>query len=172
MGLLKKFYEVFLARRLPIKFARYLGVSVGHSCRLISVSRSTFGSEPYLIQIGNHVTITGGVRFVTHDGGVWVFRQSSPNIDVFGSIVIGDNVFVGLNATLLHGTVVGDNVVIGAGSVVKGVLESNMVYAGVPAKPIMTLEEYRKRVFGKADYIKDRSPEYKTQYLKRKFFNA
>lgn len=28
-----------------------------------------FGSEPYLIKIGDNVRITNGVRFVTHDGG-------------------------------------------------------------------------------------------------------
>lgn len=40
--------------------------------RLISIKPccGAFGNEPYLFVIGNHVTITGGVRFVTHDGGV------------------------------------------------------------------------------------------------------
>lgn len=46
-----------------------------------------FGSEPYMITIGNHVRITNGVRFVTHDGGVWVLRNLGlENADIFGKL--------------------------------------------------------------------------------------
>ena len=34
-----------------------------------------FGSEPYLIELGDNVRVTNGVRFVTHDGGLWVLRN-------------------------------------------------------------------------------------------------
>ena len=36
----------------------------------------------------------------------------------------------------------GNNVIIGAGSVVKGNVESNSVYAGVPARKIMDYDKY------------------------------
>lgn len=51
-------------------------------------------------------------------------------------VSIGSNVFIGANCTVLPGTTIHDNVVVGAGSVVKGTLEGNSIYAGVPCKRI------------------------------------
>lgn len=42
-----------LARRNPIEYARKLGVKVGNDCRF--TGNPGWGSEPWLIQIGNHV---------------------------------------------------------------------------------------------------------------------
>src|SRR5687768_17586277 len=78
--------------RDPVEYARSTGVEIGNDCRLIDVS---FGSEPYLVSLGNHVSATG-TNFVTHDGGVWVFRDRRPDADVFGRIRVGNNVFLGL----------------------------------------------------------------------------
>ena len=63
-------------KRDPVDFARRLGVRVGHGCRFLGLKLGTFGTEPYLIKIGDHVTLTYGVKFINHDGGVWVFRES------------------------------------------------------------------------------------------------
>lgn len=52
------------------------------------------------------------------------------------NVQIGNNVFIGANCTILPGTTINDNVVIGAGSIVKGELESNSIYVGVPCKKI------------------------------------
>jgi acetyltransferase-like isoleucine patch superfamily enzyme len=129
----------FFARRLfPIWYARHIGVKVGKGCRLISVSYST---EPYLIQIGDHVSATL-CHFETHDGGVWVCRDQNPDIDAPGTITVGNNVFIGHGSIILPNTQIGDNVVIGARSVVKGVIPSNVVVAGVPAKIIRPISEY------------------------------
>ena len=52
-----------------------------------------------------------------------------------------------MNAIITRGVTIGGNVVIGAGSVVTKDCESNSVYAGNPARKIMSIEEYRgKRV--------------------------
>jgi len=51
-------------------------------------------------------------------------------------IQIGDNVFIGANCSILPGTRVADNVVVGAGSVVKGELEGNAIYAGSPCEKL------------------------------------
>jgi len=112
------------------------------------------GSEPYLIEIGNHVTVTKGVRFVTHDGGVWVLRKKYPNIDVVGRITILDNVFIGLGATLLPGITVGPNAIIGAGSIVNRDVPSGTVVAGVPARHIKSLEEYESQAVRRAIHVR------------------
>lgn len=49
-------------------------------------------------------------------------------------IVLGKNVWVGSNATLLQGVTVGDNAVIAAGAVVTKDVAANTVVGGVPAK--------------------------------------
>ena len=51
-------------------------------------------------------------------------------------IVLGKNVWVGSNATILQGVTIGDNAVIGAGAVVTGDIPANTVAVGVPAKVI------------------------------------
>ena len=123
---------------------RVNGVNIGTRCKLIGINGGTFGSEPYLISIGNHVEVTRGCAFITHDGGAWVFRDDYPDLDVIAPIKIGNNVFIGHNTSILPGTCIGDNCVIGAGSVVRGNLECNSVYAGVPAKRIKSLSDYKE----------------------------
>lgn len=166
LNIFKIIYEKFLSRFKPIEFAKYIGVSVGNECRFIGVSKATFGSEPYLISIGNHVTLTANVRFITHDGGVWVFRGEYPNMDVFGKIVIKDNVFIGLNTIIMPNSFIEDNVIVGAGSLVRGRLESNYVYAGIPVRKIMTLDEYKIKCLEKAVNTKKMSKIEKINYLK------
>ncbi len=65
---------------------RKRGVKIGDNCEIYSTVN--FGSEPYLISIGNHVRITHGCRFITHDGGVWVLRElkKDSSLDLFGGI--------------------------------------------------------------------------------------
>ncbi len=62
-----------------------------------------FGTEPYLISIGNQVRLTSNVQFVTHDGGMWVLRNMGllDNADKFGTIEIGDNVNIGWNTIIM-----------------------------------------------------------------------
>ena len=39
----------------------------------------SFGSEPYLVELGNRVRISFDVAFITHDGGTWAFRREIGN---------------------------------------------------------------------------------------------
>ena len=130
------------------------GVSVGSDCRFIGLSRESFGSEPYLITIGNHVTLTSGVRFLTHDGGVWVLRSMYPNIEVVGRVTIEDNVFVGVGAILLPDTTIGSNCVIAAGAVVRGRVPPDSVVGGVPARVISSIRDYEAKVVPRALHVR------------------
>lgn len=156
-------------RRDPVRFARALGVDVGERCRLLGVTSGTFGSEPYLISLGDHVTVTGGVRFVTHDGGVWILRDEDPDLDVLGKITVGSNVFIGLNTVILPGVTIGDNVVIGAGSVVVRDIPNDSIAAGVPARVVSNLDGYRRRAKEIGLPTKRMSPKEKRQFLLRHF---
>lgn len=106
-----------------------------------------FGSEPYLITLENYVRISTNVTFVTHDGGTWAFRDLPEYQDVikYGRIHVGERTFIGCNSTIMPGVTIGKRCVIGAGSVVTKDIPDNCVAAGVPAKVIMTLEEYAQK---------------------------
>ena len=149
-----------------VRQARVLGVRVGRDCRIYDCH---FGSEPYLITIGDHVTITAGVQFYTHDGGVWVFRDEFPDIELFAPIRIGNNVFIGAYSIILPGALIGDRCVIGAGSVVAGSIPPNSVVAGVPAKVVKSLDEYRAKAMVNAVHIRKLSPGEKRRILCEKF---
>jgi acetyltransferase-like isoleucine patch superfamily enzyme len=132
----------YRVRRDPVGYARSLGVTIGEGCLLLATDGSTWGSEPYLITIGDHVLITAGVRFATHDGAIWVYRESHPDIDRFGPITIESNVYIGTNAILLPGIRIGRDSVIGAGAVVNRDIPPRTIAAGVPARPICSIDDY------------------------------
>jgi acetyltransferase-like isoleucine patch superfamily enzyme len=127
-------------------YFRECGVRIGEGCRIFSRRPfRTFGSEPYLVRLGNHVTVTAGVRFITHDGGTWIFREEDPDFDVFAPIDVRDNVFIGINAIIMPGVIIGPNAVVGANSVVTRDVPPGTVVAGAPARVVMTIEEYRAK---------------------------
>lgn len=128
----------------PDIYRKYLNVKIGEKARFTGTIH--FGSEPFLVSIGNHVTLAHNVTFHTHDGGVWIFRDRYPTINVYGKIKVGNNVFIGSNVIILPNIEIGDNVVIGAGSVVTKSIASNLIVAGNPARKIRTTEEYEQKV--------------------------
>ena len=170
-SLLSKILDFYYVSRDPVKYARSLGVTVGRDVRLISMKpgSGTFGSEPYLVVIGNHVTITGGVRFVTHDGGVWIFREEDPNIDVFGPIVVGNNVFIGYGGIILPNVKIGNNCVIAAGAIVSRDVPDGVVVAGIPAKTIKTIEEYAESIQDRKTSVRSLAYADKRQLLEQRF---
>lgn len=124
------------------KYARYIGVSIGERC---SIATRVFGSEPYLIEIGDHVQITSGVRFFNH-GAAWVLREKNPSVDFFGKIKIGNNVYIGNNALILPGVTIGNNVIVAAGSVVTKSIPNDVVVGGNPAKILKSIEGFEKDI--------------------------
>jgi len=56
-------------------------------------------------------------------------------------VKIGDNVWIGMNATILKGVTIGNNSVVAAGSVVTKSVPANVVVAGNPAVVIKKFEE-------------------------------
>ena len=148
---------------------RKKGVKIGKNTQIWpSVN---FGSEPYLIEIGNNVRITSNVELTTHDGGLWVLRNNGmlKNGDKFGRIKIGDNVHIGKNTIVMPGVTIGDNVVIGVSSVVTKDVPSNTVVAGVPARVIETIDEYYNKNKDKVVLTKNMSSKEKKEYLIKKY---
>lgn len=128
-----------------LEMCKKRGLKVGKNVIFIEVP--DFGSEPYLVEIGDGTEITAGCRFITHDGGYYVLQNIEKYKDVrsFARIKVGSNCFLGNNCVIMHGVEIGDNCVIGAGSVVTTSTKPNSVYAGVPAKYICSLDEYGEK---------------------------
>lgn len=136
-----------------VNYLRKKGVTVGTNVKIYSPSHTLIDtSSPYLITIGDNVRITHGVVILTHDYS-WSVLKLYENNDlkqgaIFGAqspVNIGNNVFIGMNALITRGVNIGDNVIIGASSVVTKDCEANSVYAGNPAKRIMSITEYREK---------------------------
>lgn len=84
------------------------------------------------IIIGNNVSISHNVSFCSgsHDYNTSDFKY------VKGEIIVGDNVWIGLNATILKNVHINEGAIIAAGSVVTKNVPSYEIWAGVPAKKI------------------------------------
>lgn len=87
------------------------------------------------IKIGNNTVLSNKTIIETHNHGL--NPLSSP---VYHELVIGENVWVGMNSTILSGVrKIGDNSIIAAGSIVTKEVPENCIYGGIPAKLINNL---------------------------------
>ena len=119
-----------------INYLRRKGVKIGDNCRIDTLC---FSTEPYLVEIGNHVAIAAGTQLITHDGSVRCFPGEVEG-GIFGRIKVGDNVFIGTRCIILLNSKIGNNCIVGAGSIVRGQFPDNSVIFGNPAKVIMNTE--------------------------------
>jgi maltose O-acetyltransferase len=104
---------------LPGRLTIGNGVRLGIKCNIFNYNHIT---------IGDNLLASHGLTLVsaTHD------VETLQNIG--GPIVIGSNVWIGVNVTIIGPVTVGSGAVIGAGSVVLRDIPENAVAAGVPCK--------------------------------------
>lgn len=130
--------------------SRLFGHDVDSSLRVFPPFYTDFGKN---IHIGKNVFINACCHFQDH-GGVTIgdgcqighnvvfatlnhfLEPEKRKMTYSAPIVLGKNVWVGSNATILQGVAIGDNSVIGAGAVVTGDIPANTVAVGVPAKVV------------------------------------
>lgn len=148
MGIVSSIRKVVLKEKATpedyIAFLRNKGAKIGEDVHIYSPNKTYIDEQfPFMLTIGDHVHITLGCHILNHDYS-WAIgkRAYGEVLGGVGKVTIGNNVFIGVNSVILMNTVIGDNVIIGAGSVVKGVIPSNSVVGGVPAKVIAPLEKY------------------------------
>lgn len=130
------------------------GYEVDPSVRLFPPFYTDFGRN---IRVGKGVFINACCHFQDH-GGVTLGEgcQIGHNV-VFATldhgllpedrkttypapIVLGRNVWVGSNVTILRGVTIGDNAVVAAGAVVVRDVEADTVVGGVPARTIRKIK--------------------------------
>lgn len=134
------------------------GRPVPDTLRVFPPFYSDFGKN---IHVGEHVFINACCHFQDH-GGVTLGDgcQIGHNV-VFATlnhglepadrgttypapIVLGRNVWVGSNATILQGVTIGDNAVVAAGAVVSRDVPANTIVGGVPARIIKRIDNPEK----------------------------
>ena len=163
MKILGKIRRIF---KSDFDIAKETGLNVGEN--VTCMSNVVFGSEPYLITLHDDVRISFNVSFITHDGGTWAFRDQEKYKSVikYGKIEVGQRTFIGANSTIMPGVTIGKRCVIGAGSVVTKDVPNGMVVCGVPAKIIMTTEEYADKCYSSMkDYDEEQYLKNKKEYL-------
>lgn len=126
-----------------VAYYRRRGAKIG-KVRVFSRPRL---AEPHLCEIGDNVWITGGVTLLNHDGAIAMLNCAGMTdaVNVVGKIVVFDNVFIGINSTIMPGVSIGPCAVVAAGSVVVRDVPPNTVCGGTPAKVICTIDEYIRR---------------------------
>lgn len=134
-----RFYTWFLKR---------FGVSFTGVPRYIS-SRVLF-DDFSLITIGERVVLSKFVILLTHDysvttGLIAIGMTPPTDVSINRPIVIGNNVFIGMNSIVMPGTIIEDNVIVGAGSVLRGLVEADSIMLGNPAVKIGRLSDNPER---------------------------
>ena len=148
----------------PNLYARKIGVNLGDNVKFYGKHPDTFGSEPWLVTLGDNVHVVSGCRFITHDGGVLILRDKFPKLEITKPILIGNNVYIGINCIILPG------VIIGSGSIVSKNIPSNSVAAGIPAKIIKSLDQYTEKVLSESLELGDLNADEKAIEIK-KYYN-
>lgn len=170
MPLWQKIYYRLCSNSRRIAFLRKRGVHIGKRC--VIPGTSFFGSEPFLVKLGDNVRLTAHVEFITHDGGCWVVRNYNEQYkacDLFSPITVGNNVHIGIGTIVMPGVHIGNNVIIGCGAIVTRDIPDNSVAAGVPCRVIRSIDDYIAKHKQEFLYTNHLSPQEKRIILLKKF---
>lgn len=124
-----------------------------NNCTLLDVAE---------IIIGDDCLLAPNVGIYTAGHALDPYLRREHKAEYGAPVVIGDNVWIGANSSILPGVTIGDNAVIGAGSVVAKDIPANSLAVGNPCRVIREFDE-RDREF----YFKDQryTPEYLAEKL-------
>jgi acetyltransferase-like isoleucine patch superfamily enzyme len=119
------------------------------------------GTDYSKIHLGDNITISKEVMFLTHDYSVTTafaaignrINRGEGEVYILNDIKIGNNCFIGARVSILPGTNIGNNVIVGAGCVVKGKVPSNSIIIGNPWRKIGDTDDYAKNQLQSKNYI-------------------
>lgn len=130
-----------------VNYLRSNGMVIGNNTVIYSPNNCVIDqTRPWMIEIGDSVSITTGVTILTHGYDWSVFKGIYG--DVLGSagrVKIGNNVFIGMNSTILKGVTIGNNVVIGANSLINKNVPDNSVVVGNPQRIVCDIDSYLEK---------------------------
>lgn len=129
-----------IIKKLKLKKLKNRGLQVGENF-VFEKGVIIDPSIPWLIRIGNNVTLAPYVHILAHDAST----KTLLGYTKIGKVNIGNNVFVGTKSVILPNVKIGNNVIISAGAVVTKDVPDGIVVGGTPAKELMTTENYIKK---------------------------
>jgi len=107
-------------------------VEIGDNC---GFSGTVIGGFKY-IRLGNNVRCGANTLITDSD-----WHPDDPRVGAPADVIIGDNVWLGVNVVVLKGVEIGANTVIGANSLVVKNIPANVIAAGNPCKVISELKQ-------------------------------
>ena len=138
--MIKRIIKKLLNKKTQLDYLIENGLKIGRECYIWS-ENGIDALFPFLIEIGDFVTISTNVTILAHDNSTYKQNLHTKIRRVW----IGNRVFIGSGTTILPNVRVGDNVIVGANSLVSKNLSSNGVYAGNPARYICSIEDYKNK---------------------------
>lgn len=130
------------------RFSAGPGSALYHGCYILNAegafsigANSHLGAYCYVnvchgrVTIGDDVAVGPGTKIIAYSNHYEPGRKVT-DVRLTEDVSIGGNVFIGANCVILPGTVIADHVVVAAGSVVKGTLEGDAIYGGIPCRKI------------------------------------
>ena len=171
----KKFYVHYVKHQSDtVKILRHHGAKIGENTHVYSAP-SSFGSEPWLVEVGDWVTIAPECILITHDASSRLFRKQFPDEmsefgDNFQPIIIKNNCFIGAGVIIMPGVVLEEYTIVGAGSIVTKSFPGHSVIAGVPAKLITSYEDYIEKYRKKFDKVQATNRTELRKELTMKYF--
>lgn len=129
-----------------IEVCKLQGLKLGKDVKIFD--KVSFGSEPFLIEIGDKTQIAGGTRFVSHGGTTKTLRRLKGFEDarIFGRIKIGKNCTIGNNCVIQQNVEIGDNCILGSSSVLTHSIPDNSVFSGNPARFVCSIDQYAESI--------------------------
>ncbi len=153
------------------EYLRRQGVRIGRNSRVLYPSYID-GRLPYLLEIGDDVTVSLFVTILTHDAAT----AFAGDLIKVGRVTIRDRSFIGANSTIMCNVTIGPNSIVGAGSVVTRDVPPDTVCAGNPARVVCSTEEFVRRhkelgrrlpLFEASNYPHPHIPEAGKEELRR-----
>ena len=93
-------------------------------------------TEGEVISIGEDCMFSHRIEIRNGDSHAIFSKESNQRINVNKPVKVGNHVWLGADVKVLKGSIIGDDAIISTGAIVTGVVESNSIYAGVPAKKV------------------------------------
>ena len=139
----RNFIVIQLARYTPFLsvknwlYRTFLGMKVGRqtSFALMVMLDVMF---PEKISVGRNTVIGYNTTILAHEYLIKEYR--------LGEVIIGDEVMIGANSTLLPGIEIGDGAIVSAGTLVHKDVPAGSFVGGNPMRIIYTAEEMKKRI--------------------------
>ncbi|MDS0788085.1 acyltransferase [Proteus vulgaris] len=127
--------NVYIGRYVVIK--NFKGITIGKN---VSIHEFCYLDGLGCIEIKNDVSIAHNCSIISFEHS---YLDNSISIKyneiIKNNIIINSNVWIGCGCKILSGSHICERAIVGAGSVVKGMLYSNKIYAGVPVRIIKEL---------------------------------